>query len=684
MSSGLPYRPEVDGLRAVAIVAVILYHVGIPAFAGGFVGVDAFFVISGYLIFSLLYREHARSGAIDWKAFYARRITRLLPEASVLIVFVVLVGYFILLPAGPHDGEALAFRRVQLAQSGAAGSLWVANLHFWQFGSGYFDSWAGREPLIHLWSLGVEEQFYLVVPLMFWMAAVMSRATHTRWDRWAWGLLVVAFACSLGLAVVYAGHWSAFYSLPTRAYEFAIGAALALSIARGVVQATPRTRGFCAVLGSGGLTASIIWSNDSAFPGASALVPTVSTALLIFGTATPNVIRRFLILSPVVYLGKISYGWYLWHWPLLVLWREYGLYSVPSGSELAVMVVALLPAAVGYHLVAGLRQRASASATPARVFRLGALSVAGSLAVCGGVAWASLAAPVTPEVKAMNARMHDGVQRASECLMEQFDHASVIAECPFGDADGARTIVLWGDSHAAAWLPGLDAAFRERGIRGIQRILFGCPPGFAEKHPTSPEFGGCNLFNERVIAELKERAQRERLTVILAARWAGYVNPAPLAVPDRGTMPPGWAPGRSLVEAGLNETIATLSALEVPIGLTHSVPELRYSVPVCLYRRPADECGVPWRLEGPYLKPAMDMISKVAGLHSLPVLDPVPILCTPEVCRAMAGDTVLYWDDDHLSASAMAQLREPIERFVDALVERSTATRSNSARPSRD
>src|SRR5689334_8793676 len=133
MTARIPYRPEVDGLRAVAIVAVVLYHLGIPAFSGGFVGVDCFFVISGYLIFSLLYGERSATGAVDWKAFYARRITRLLPEASILIVVVVIAGYFILLPTGPHDGEALAFRRLQLAQSGGAGSLWVANLHFWQF-----------------------------------------------------------------------------------------------------------------------------------------------------------------------------------------------------------------------------------------------------------------------------------------------------------------------------------------------------------------------------------------------------------------------------------------------------------------------------------------------------------------------------------------------------------------------
>jgi peptidoglycan/LPS O-acetylase OafA/YrhL len=681
MTTRIPYRPEVDGLRALAIVAVVLYHIGFAAFEGGFVGVDCFFVISGYLIFSLLYREQADTGAIDWKAFYARRITRLLPEATVLIVVVVVVGYFILLPTGPTDGEGLAFRRSQLAQSGAAGSLWIANFHYWQFGSGYFAPWSGREPLIHLWSLGVEEQFYVVVPLLFWLTNLLTRTTGTRWLVSAGALLVLASIPSIALAVHFAGKWSAFYLLPTRAYEFAVGAALALWLgAPGQARPSQRTAAGLAWLGFVGICASIVWLKSDAFPGAWALIPTISTAALIYGTTVPNAAQSALACRPVVYVGRISYGWYLWHWPILVLWREYSLYSAPQWTELLACGAAAIPAALGYHWVAKLRRFAgSQTVRPAGIFRAGAAAVALSLAVCLVGLWAAPVIPVSAELRVMNARMHDGLPKTGECLKERFDPKVALAECAFGDLKGSPTVVLWGDSHAAAWLPGIDALLEERRARGIQRILFACPAGFVADHPTSDKFDGCNLFNRAVLEELSARSAREPLIVIIAGRWAGYVNPGPLAIPDRGTMPPGWAPGRALVESGLRELIAELQKRGIPVGITHSVPELRYSAPICLYRWPAERCGVRWEAEAEYLRPAVEMIAAVSASHGLPVLDPVPLLCTKEQCRVSVNGLVLYWDDDHLSRSAMNYLRTPMSTFIDTLIQQQARAQPTAA-----
>lgn len=685
MTARIPYRPEVDGLRAVAIILVVLYHLDIPAFSGGFVGVDCFFVISGFLIFSLLYREQATTGVIDWKAFYARRITRLLPEATVVIVAVVIVGYFVLLPTGPTEGDALSVRRIQLAQAGAAGSLWVANLHFWQYGSGYFAPWSGREPLIHLWSLGVEEQFYLAVPVMFWLATVLSRSSGTRWNAWAWALLVSTFLPSVALAVAYAGKWSAFYLLPTRAYEFAIGAALALWMARhGQSPVRPAVAGAVALGGVVGLIASVSWLESDRFPGAWALLPTIGTAALVFGSATPGVIRQALVLRPVVYIGRVSYGWYLWHWPLLVLWREYRLYDVTLASEAAVATFALLPAAIGQHWVAKLRRNRAPGET-SRVFRLGATGAALSLLVCALAAWAAAAGSATAsdDVRLLNARLRDGWMRGGECLKERFDASVGIPECEFGDPQGAFTVVLWGDSHAAQWLPGLDPLLKERGIRGIQRILFGCFPSFMQEHPPSAALDGCSLFNKRVIDELSERVRAgEHLSVVFSARWAAYLNPAPLSLMDRRAMPDRM-PDRELVEASLSGVVSRLKALGVPVGLTQAVPELRYNAPLCLFRRSASQCDVPWDVQRAYLRPAIEMIASLAESRGLPVLDPLPVLCREGLCRASADGVVLYWDDDHLSESALGYLRGPMSSFVDALLDQRQERWPTAAPPER-
>lgn len=304
--SELRYRPDIDGLRAVAVLAVVLFHAGISSISGGFVGVDVFFVISGFLITTIIVKE-IRRGDFSLTVFYERRIRRILPAFFVVMLFSAVVAYSLLLP---QDFE-------NFGKSLVAASLSVSNLLFWRE-SGYFDSTAELKPLLHTWSLGVEEQFYLFFPLLLMFIA---RFFKQRWTLW---IVLIAFS-SLLLSAWGAKHQpsATFYLLPTRAWELALGGLLAMG---GVPPIHQRFwREIEALLGLG----LIVWgisalTPESSFPGLNALYPCLGAALVIHaGSSGPSMVGNVLSWRPLVLIGLISYSLYLWHWPLLVFAKYY-------------------------------------------------------------------------------------------------------------------------------------------------------------------------------------------------------------------------------------------------------------------------------------------------------------------------------------------------------------------------
>jgi peptidoglycan/LPS O-acetylase OafA/YrhL len=687
VTARISYRPEVDGLRAVAVLAVVLYHLDLPV-PGGFVGVDCFFTISGFLIFSLLHQEVQAHGSVDWLAFFARRATRLLPEACALIVAVLIAGYFILLPIEADVGDVRSLPQRGLAESGAAASVWSANLYFAVIGIGYFHPGAWREPLVHLWSLGIEEQFYLAVPVMFVLTGALSRLTGRAWAAWAAALLGLVFVLSLAISAWWstAHPWSAYYVLPTRAYEFVVGAAAALWLARrGDTTAQMRAAPAVAVFGIAAVAVSVVYfTREMDFPGFWALLPTVGTSLAIVacGPHASHGIRAVLTLPVLTYVGKVSYGWYLWHWPALVFWREYWMYDVSAWSEAAVVFAALVPAAIGYHMVARLRRASHETGRrPGRVIGYGMAGIAATLVACGALALASRFEASTPQGQALNARLKDRWKIPAECVEQVADAQGRLPVCAFGDVTGDVTVVLWGDSHALQWLPALDPLLKEMRLRGVLRAYAGCPSGLSGGAEVPVHFRRCLGFTAAATADVLERGREGPVAVMLSSRWAVYVNERPRSLVDRSARG-GWAPGQAAIESSLEQLAARLRDEAIPVGIALPVPELRFEAPNCLYRESPDHCAEPGAAQREYLQPAAQLLRRVAARYDAALMDPAAALCPADSCPVLVGNKALYLDDDHLSGEGARHLRELLKELMVRLTDAArTADPATAGKP---
>ncbi len=438
MISGMGIRvghvPAIDGLRAVAVLAVIAYHAGLPV-PGGFVGVDVFFVISGYLITRLLHDELQQSGRIDFIDFYARRARRILPAIAVVIVATLGLGAILLPPL-----EAM-----QAGKAAAASFAFAANIHFAMAPTGYFDGDIHGNPLLHLWSLGVEEQFYLAWPLILLMAR-----------RRPFLVLSLLAAASFVLAewLVASGRDQvAFFHTPFRAWELAIGGLLAIR--------RPRVPGWVGYLGVVVVVAAC-GIGFRHFPGAGA-VPAVLGAAMVIAAAGAGQRIRMLEVQPMVWVGLVSYSLYLWHWPVMVLGG-----GMPAWSKL---VLTFLLAAGSYYFVERpFRQgwRVSARATVA------VAAAAVVVGLSGSVATARHYEAIEDQGNQLFRAVADArLPLPAGC--DEWYHSDTVKPCVFGPDSAARTAVLAGDSVAAQWFGAFRSIFEDAGWRFIVVTKSSCP-----------------------------------------------------------------------------------------------------------------------------------------------------------------------------------------------------------------
>jgi peptidoglycan/LPS O-acetylase OafA/YrhL len=469
---GIEYRPEIDGLRAIAVLAVVLFHAGIGH--AGYVGVDIFFVISGYLITLLLYRDWRETGSIDLVAFYARRVRRIAPAASVMVVAVLMVSQQLLWA----DPQAFT------AKSAGATLLFVANVFFQANTGGYFDASSAEMPLLHMWSLSVEEQVYLAWPALLML--VLGRRPR---------LLRPLIAALALVSLVLAEYWisqggdAAFYQMPARFWELAAGGAIAVAPTKRL----PSWLGWAGVLGA----IAVCMVSFDHFPGLGAL-PAVASAGLVLASVhggTPNALLRN---RAMVAVGLVSYSLYLWHWPLLAFYRATSVGDTPVSTRLMLCSIAFVLAVASYALIEQpfRRRRFSDGVT----VKAGVYATAILATTAFAMGWNADNGGVPDNPVALRAG-RDAPSRACH----NWSLAPITFLCPIT----SRTIV-WGDSMGLAWMPAFPGA--------SEATRDACAPILGYLRPSPRPMDVKCLEHNAAVAKLDVD------TVILVAWWPGYPN----------------------------------------------------------------------------------------------------------------------------------------------------------------
>lgn len=455
MTSPSQYRPDIDGLRAVAVMIVVLYHVGFAPLSGGFIGVDVFFVISGFLITRIILIELEQSGRLSYSRFYARRVRRLFPAFAATAVFSLVMAGLL------FSSEEMA----RFAGSLVSATLSVSNIFFW-LESGYFDAEAQVKPLLHTWSLSVEEQFYLIWPAMLSLLFVRLGG------RWTLG--AVALLCALSLAfaeiVLPLNASAAFFLLPARVVELGIGAMLVWLVRwrtlSGLWQEIVLVAGLALIALS-----ALVYTSETPFPGFSALVPCLGAAMAIYGGQAR--FAGLVLRNPIsVWIGKASYSIYLVHWPLIVFFIGW-TYRNPTPVEAALIVAASI--ALGFVQYALVEQRFRHQAANVRRWLPVAGIVAAILVLPAAAMWQSGGADwrIPEERRAMTNTQWQNYERQTYCRSFSPDFPRPIFSCQ-NDRGAPQDIIVWGDSHAMHLVAGVSETFPDHNV--LVAYMSGCVP----------------------------------------------------------------------------------------------------------------------------------------------------------------------------------------------------------------
>lgn len=682
------------------MLAVVLFHAGVPGVGGGFIGVDVFFVVSGFLITGLLWREASDTRTVRLARFYGARARRLLP-AAVAVLVSTCVASAVLLP--PLQARSVL-------GDGIASALYIGNYRFAIQGTDYLAADAPPSPLEHYWSLGVEEQFYLLWPALIvgtaWLLARKARRSGVAAERSVApyvAVLGVLAAVSFFVSLALTENWPswAFFSLPTRAWELAVGGLVALTAA--AWRRLPRPS--AAVVGWGGLALIMVTCTQigdrTPYPGTTALLPVLGTALIIgAGCATPNLGVGRLLSKPVMRsVGRLSYSWYLWHWPMLLLAPALLGQPLNLAGRLAMVAASFGLAVLTLHLVENpLRFAPSMKASGARSLAVGGVLTALAVASClvllsvrpvpvgQGVAAAPVASVAAGEPgrpSAQTARptsvrdqVSAAVAKSAEpgpvpanltpalnalAKPEVFVNGCVLSwqdvrqpECASGDVESPTTVALVGDSHAAMWQPALEPVAQERHWRleTMSKVL--CP--FLDLPTNSPYLGRKFTECDRWRGSVMDRLHKERPKLIVLDMSRRYGADFGFTSYDHA-----WLERLTLVVKTLRRTGAGVLVLG-PAADPHS------TVPSCVSAHMDDAVAcAPPRADG--LNDAgiaAEAAATAAGGGQYAELS--ELFCTPRRCPVIVGNTLVYRDDNHVTteyAKVLAPLlTEMVERAL--------------------
>ncbi len=656
--STVEFRPDIEGLRGIAILLVLLFHAGLPWTPGGFVGVDVFFVISGFLITGKLWRESQQPGGLSITKFYAWRIRRLLPAALVAVAVIALVG---LLLAAPLD-------RSELAADGAASALSIANMRF--IGSvDYFAATTSPSPFLHFWSLSVEEQFYLVWPALIVLLTWRGGSSRRLIVALLIGV-VASFALSIWLTDTSPAR--AFYLLPTRVWQLGVGGLLALV----GVMGTSRGAGALAWAGLAAVAvAGVALTAEIPYPGLAALLPTAGAVALLYGGAAPSGPVRLLAAAPLRFLGKISYSLYLRHWPLLVLPLMFLERALTGVEVVASVAVAIGVSWLSWRFVEqpfryGDRSRRATSWSAIRVGVAGILSVAlftqGLAAALPSSAVAvqptpspsgspvasdrpiTLPADLTPSLA--SARDDEERLRGDGCLA--FERVTTPPNCVYGVKGSAITIALVGDSHASHWFPAIEAIALERGWRLVTFVKVSCSfTTLAQRNlALKREYRECTAFNEATVARLNQ------------------IKPALTIIVNRRTFRPIEENITSaLAGAALGEMVARIPGAT---AILVDTPDPGRDVPACLSKHPSDIRACLFTQDDADNREIGIAERVAADVSGARLIDLTANICTEWPCSPISGSVLIYRDEDHMTATFSRSLAAPLGVEIAKLLPR--------------
>jgi peptidoglycan/LPS O-acetylase OafA/YrhL len=623
---GAAHRDDIDGLRALAVLPVVAYHAGIHAIRGGFVGVDIFLVISGYLITEILIRD-IRNERFSIVAFYERRIRRIFPALLAMLLVTFVLGVWYCLPQ----------ELVNLSKSELAAALSVSNVYFW-LQSGYFDGTALTKPLLHTWSLAVEEQFYLFWPVLLLIG-------HRYFRRHLLPAIAALAALSLGISIVGAFRFpnATFYLPFTRTWELAAGGLLSLPLAHPRLGRAAREA--LSIIGAALILASILLIDaDMPFPGLLALPPCLGAVFIIAaGRDGTSLVGLVLSLKPLTFIGLISYSLYLWHWPIIVFQRN-DTFLISGLSErydkVLVILVAAVVATLSWRYIEQPFRSGRLRPSDARLVKLAAGGVF-AIVLAAVVGWTSQGFPARFTAEELSIASYlkydaDGPWRVGKCFLSGRSAAAVIAPECLTPMPGEKNVLLLGDSHAAQMWSGLNAAYP--GINFLEATASDCFPTVRHSLGEAPK---CSAIMDRVYGEFLTTHRVDR--VLLAARWkAGLLDNVDATL--------DWFNAHHIAV-----TLAGPSAI-----FDSPVPRLLISA-----LRHDDPASVQNHMDAS-IRTLDDAMAQLAARHGVEYLSMLDLYCAGAACRLTdARGMPIIFDQEHWTADSSRHFAEQLHAMLN-------------------
>ncbi len=659
MHTPLPYRSEVDGLRAVAVLPVILFHAGAPGFAGGYIGVDVFFVISGYLITSIILRDHA-ADRFSFKTFYERRARRLLP-ALYLVIAATLPFAFLWMT--PYEFKIYG-------QSIGYTALFVANIGL-ESETGYFHDRADLYPFLHTWSLSVEEQFYIIFPLLLlWLM---------RWRSWVAPLVLsLIFVGSLALSEIRSETLTRpnFYYLTTRAWELLAGCGVALWLQKTSLKealALP-----VAGVGAALLAASyVIFDGTQPHPSLMTLLPVGGTALLLLGCNGTDLVSRALSWRPLVFVGLISYPAYLWHQPLFAFARIRSGDQIALGGALALSLAALGLAFLTWKYLETPVRRGVVLPLRKNVFRFFGAATASIVAVALVLDQTEgVPQRFGPEVARIAPMANNLPPYEARCQSRPNHIIAPENACLHGDTSAPR-VAIWGDSHAMVMAGPLGTALADRGLGLVDFTFRSCTPVTTDIGATTED--ACLDYNRLILDHIL--ASPEIDLVVLHGRWPALVaggvfdnGAGGIAGGGRSATPRDSVGEERLgtVRSAISDVVSSLLQGGKEVVVLSGIPEAGWDVPGKMVRD-----HILGMRNGPLVYPraawdaynsnGLGILQSIAATSGILLVDPSDTVCGPgPECQVERDGLPQYFDDDHLTQAAAARVAEGAVEAISA------------------